>query len=61
MFERVLRYVRHERAEAYRDAGWTEDNWLEGTHHGVYATVFEWKREGEPVEPQDGDPVEDAA
>ena len=48
---RVFYYVRHHDIPQWEALGWADTKSLEGTHHGYWSTVMEWKRPGEPVMP----------
>jgi hypothetical protein len=52
MSARIFRFVRHEYSGAYIELGWINHKSLEGTHHGVHATLLEWPKDTPPVEPE---------
>ena len=51
MTEKVFHFVRHHEVQAYERLGWQRHGSLDGTHHGCWSSLMEWKGEGEPVKP----------
>lgn len=51
MTEKIFHFVRHHEVAAYERIGWQRHEALDGTHHGAWSSLMEWKGEGEPVKP----------
>ena len=51
MTEKVFHFVRLHEVAAYERIGWIRHPALDGTHHGIWSALMEWKGEGEPVKP----------
>lgn len=43
MTERILRFVCHADIEAYAARGWIMVDRLDGTYHGQFAALMEWR------------------
>lgn len=51
MTGKVFLFVRHHEVAAYQRIGWQRHDSLDGTHHGYWSALMEWKGAGEPVNP----------
>jgi hypothetical protein len=51
MTDKIFHFVRHHEVADYERVGWRRHGSLDGTHHGYWSSLMEWKGEGEPVKP----------
>jgi hypothetical protein len=51
-----VHFVRHQDIEGFYGLGWCISDFLDGTPHGQYAVICEWKGRGEPRTPLQNQP-----
>jgi hypothetical protein len=54
---KVFRFIRHHEVAAYERVGWYRHDSLDGTHHGAWSSLMEWRGVGEPVMPMSRETV----
>lgn len=53
MSAQIFFYAPKARAHEFIELGWESHNSLEGTYHGQFSILMEWKHDGSPKIPDD--------